>query len=110
MKKIISMLLVMVMSVSLVACGGPDKQPAIDAFNEASTAFNAVAVVMNENPDAFPDEAFDVMIQMSDILSQHKALLEGDQEISEEKLNEMIAWYNEVDEWVAEVKAEYGIE
>ena len=53
MKKITSLLLVLVMCVSLVACGGVDKQPAIDAFNKASTAYDEVATIINENPDAY---------------------------------------------------------
>lgn len=44
MKKIISCLVVLTMCISLAACGGTDKQAAIDAFNKASTSFNEVAM------------------------------------------------------------------
>lgn len=109
MKKITSLLLVLVMCVSLVACGGVDKQPAIDAFNKASTAYDEVATIINENPDAYNQEVIDTLTEMANVLMQHKELLESDQEIEQEKLDEMIAWYGEVEAWVADVKAELGI-
>ena len=109
MKKITSLLLALIMCMSLVACGGPDKQPAIDAFNKTSNAFNEVAAVINENPDAYDQEVIDAMVEMANVLNQHKELLESDTEIDEEQLNEMIAWYGTVDEWVAAAKEELGI-
>ena len=109
MKKITSLFLALIMCMSLVACGGPDKQPAIDAFNKSSNAFNEVAAVINENPDAYDQEVIDAMVEMANVLNQHKELLESDTEIDEEQLNEMIAWYGTVDEWVAAAKEELGI-
>ena len=109
MKKITSLLLTLIMCMSLVACGGPDRQPAMDAFNKTSNAFNEVAVAINENPDAYDQEVIDAMIEMANLLNQHKELLESDTEIDEEQLNEMIAWYGTVDEWVAAAKEELGI-
>lgn len=106
MKKIVALLLAVMMCVALVACGGGvDKQPAIDAFNEASTAFDEVAVMINADPEAYDQEIIDTMIEMSEVMSQHKALLEGDEEISQETLDEMIAWYGDVLAWVEDVKA-----
>lgn len=49
------------------------------------------------------------MVEMADVLQQHKELLEEDTEIEEDKLNEMIEWYGTVEEWVSDVKAELGI-
>ena len=109
MKKITSLLLTLIMCMSLVACGGPDKQPAMDAFNKTSNAFNEVAAAINENPDAYDQEVIDTMIEMANVLNQHKELLESDTELDEEQLNEMIAWYGTVDEWVTDVKAELGL-
>ena len=109
MKKITSLLLAFIMCMSLVACGGPDRQPAMDAFNKTSNAFNEVATVINENPDAYDQEVIDAMVEMANVLNQHKELLESDTELDEEQLNEMIAWYGTVDEWVAAAKEELGI-
>ncbi|MBE6824390.1 MAG: hypothetical protein E7513_03480 [Ruminococcaceae bacterium] len=106
MKKLVALLLAVIMCFALVACGGPDRQPAIDAFNEASAAFDALANEVNANPDAYSQEVFDTLNEMADVMIQHKELLEGDEEISQEKLDEMIAWYGEVNDWVASVEAE----
>lgn len=38
MKKLMVLIMTMMMGMSLVACGGADKQPAIDAFNKTSTS------------------------------------------------------------------------
>ena len=108
-EKITSLLLALIMCMSLVACGGPDKQPAMDAFNKTSNAFNEVATAINENPDAYDQEVIDTMIEMANVLNQHKELLESGDEIEQEKLDEMIAWYGDVEAWVADVKAELGI-
>lgn len=106
MKKLIALALALILCLSMVACGGPDKQPAIDAFNKASTAFDAVAKTINENIDAYDEEVITTMTEMANVMLQHKQLLEGDDEISQEKLDEMIKWYGEVEAWVATVKAE----
>lgn len=110
MKKLIALLLVMVLGISLVACGGPDRQPAIDAFNKAKDAFNEVAIYMNENQELFFEEEIDIMIEFSSVLEQHKAKLEGKDELTQEQLDEMIAWYGDVVDWADQIKADYGIE
>ena len=111
MKKLITLVLTLVMCLSLVACGGgPDKQPAIDAFNQAKDSFNEVAVAINQEPDAYAQEVIDVMVEMATLLEEHGDLLSSDEELSQEQLDEMIAWYADVEEWVASVKAELGME
>lgn len=105
MKKLITLLMVLLMCMSFVACGGADKQPAIDAFNKTSEAFDEVADIINENPDAYDQEAIDTMNEMADVLTKHKELLESDTEIDEEQLDEMIEWYGTVEDWIADVKA-----
>ena len=104
MKKIIAFVMALVLSLSLVACGGVDKQPAIDAFNKTSTAFNEVAAIINADIESWDAESVEAMTEMANVLQQHGSLLSSNQEISEESLAEMIAWYGEVDQWVASVK------
>ena len=111
MKKLITLVLTLVMCLSLVACGGgPDKQPAIDAFNQAKDSFNAVAAEINKEPDAYAQEVIDTMIEMANLLEEHGTLLSSDEELSQEQLDEMIAWYADVEEWVVDVKADLGME
>lgn len=109
MKKLFTLFLALVMCFSLVACGGPDKQPAIDAFNSANTAFTEIANAINADIEAYPEEIVDVMIEMANLMGEYKGLLEGDQEFTEEQLNEMIAWFESVEEWVAQAKAEFEL-
>ena len=106
MKKLMVLIMTMMMGISLVACGGADKKPAIDAFNKTSTSFNEVANIINENPQAYDQELVDTMIEMAGVLNEHKQILESDDDVEEEKLQEMIDWYGTVDEWVAQVKEE----
>jgi len=107
MKKLISLLLALAMCLSLAACGGgPDKQPAIDAFNNTSKTFNDFAAAVNEDIESYPDEFITIMTDMANLLNEYEALLSGDTDLSEEQLSEMIAWFGTVDEWVAETKTE----
>ena len=104
MKKLMVLIMTMMMGMSLVACGGADKQPAIDAFNKTSTSFNEVANIINENPQAYDQDLVDTMVDMAGVLNEHKQILESDDDVEEEKLQEMIDWYGTVDERVAQVK------
>lgn len=99
MKKLMVLIMTMMMGMSLVACGGADKQPAIDAFNKTSTSFNEVANIINENPQAYDQDLVDTMVDMAGVLNEHKQILESDDDVEEEKLQEMIDWYGTVDEW-----------
>lgn len=106
MKKLIAMLLTLVMCLSMAACGGADKQPAIDAFNATSNKFNAMSAKVNENIDLFPDETISTLTDMANLLNEYKDLLQGDTAIEQEKLDEIIAWFGTVDTWVDEVNVE----
>ena len=56
MKKLASVMLVLLLCVTLVACGGPDKQPAIDAYNTLANNYNTFANIANENLAAWDAE------------------------------------------------------
>ncbi len=109
MKKITTLLLALAISATMMGCGGADKQPAIDAYNKASADFNEVADAINANPDAYAQDVFDTMNEMADVLNQHQALLESDEDIDQEKLDQMIEWYGTVEDWVADVKEELDL-
>lgn len=109
MKKLSALVLVLIMVLSLAACGGPDKQPAIDAFNKTATAFDEVVNAINADPESYDDELIEVMQDMSELLLQYKDILSGDQELTEEDLTAIIEWLGTVDEWIVEVKDAYGI-
>lgn len=78
MKKLTSLLLAAVMCLSLTACGGgPDKQPAIDAYNKAADAVNAVGEIINQDPTTYAD-LVDVMNQVVADLNEVADALESD--------------------------------
>jgi len=107
MKKLISLLLALVMCLSLVACGGGvDKQPAIDAFNSAVTKFDELSTEMNKNIQLYPEDLVDTMIEMSEGLAEHKAILEGEQELSQEDVDMLVGVFNDVENWVDETMPE----
>ena len=106
MKKLCAILVAMVMTLSLVACGGVDKQPVIDAFNSTTTAFDAVVNRINENAAYYPADVIDVMSQMAESLTQCKDLLESDTELTEEDVNSLITQLNDIEAWVATVESE----
>lgn len=106
MKRMYAVLMTLVMCISLVACGGVDKQPAIDAFNNASTAFDDLVNKMNANIDAYPQELIDVMNEMANGMLENKEILESDMELTEEQINEMIAAFAEVEKWAVETDAQ----
>lgn len=105
MKKLTALLLAMVMCLGLVACGENPNQPVIDAFNAASTAYDAVANTINENIEAYPQELIDVMNEMADSMLEVKELLESDVEIPAENAAELIANLADVEAWANDVYA-----
>jgi Tfp pilus assembly protein FimV len=92
MKKLFALMLALALSLSLVACGGGvDKQPVIDAFNNTTTGFDALAQKINANPDVVDAELAQDLADMSELLGEYKALLESDQELTQESADDMIA-------------------
>ena len=106
MKKLVGILMVMLLSVTLVACGGVDKQPAIDAFNNATSVYDALVNEINADISAYPQELIDVMMEMSEALLENKAILEGDQELTQEQIDAMIAAFGSVEKWAKETSSE----
>lgn len=106
MKKFVGFLMVMLLSVTLVACGGVDKQPAIDAFNNATSVYDALVNEINADISAYPQELIDVMMEMSEALLENKSVLEGDQELTQEQIDSMIAAFGDVENWAKETSSE----
>ena len=110
-----ALLMMVVMSVMLVACGGPDVQPAIDAFNEASTVYDRIANTINADSSSYPKELFDAMNEKADKLSEYKKTLENEDTFTEEQIADMIKIFEEIEAWAVEtegkldeLKIQYG--
>lgn len=104
LRKLASLLLVTAMCLSMAACGGPDKQPAIDAHNKAVDAINEVGELINANPEEY-SELVDQMNTLVEMMDQCGELLEGD-ELDQEALDEWVTTCNEVEQQMKEAKAE----
>lgn len=107
MKKLFTLLVTLALCLSLAACGGPDKQPAVNAFNSASDAFNEVADVINGDIDSCPADLVDMLNQLSDQLTTKGEQLQND-DLSQEDLDAMTEWFGEVQTWADDTLAELG--
>lgn len=111
MKKILTIVLALMMCLSMAACSsGPDKKPAIEAFNAASNAHAALATAINENPEGVTDETIASLTEIAEMLAEHKTALESNKAFTQEELDSMIEWYNMIQDVMADVKADYGLE
>jgi predicted DNA-binding protein YlxM (UPF0122 family) len=111
MKKVLTALLSVTVILSLVLClsgcsVNEKQQEAIDAFNTTSASFNEVATLINNNSDAIDDEIISTFQEMSALLTQYKDILEGDGDITDEKYDEMIKWFSDVQTWSKDAKTD----
>ena len=106
---ILSFVMIFSLLLTLSGCGeNPKKQEATDAFNKVAVSFDEVANLINANADAIDGELVSVFQEMSSLLTQYKDLLEGSDELTDEKYDEMITWFGTAESWIKEAKA--GIE
>ena len=108
MKKLIALFLSLVMCLVLVACGGPDKQPAIDAYNELASNYNEFVDLANADLESFSDEDIEFFNGCSALLNEYADKLEGDTEFTQEEIDEMIEMFKEFNGVIEEALAEYG--
>lgn len=101
MKKLASFLLAMVLCLSLAACGGPDKQPAIDAQSRAAKLINELGSVMNEAPEIFADYIAELE-PMGNTLNECSQELK--KSLTQEELDEWVAVCDEIYQRASEIK------
>ena len=104
MNKLVSLMLALAMCVSLAACGGPNKQPTVDAYNKAKDVFNEVSAIINQDPGAYDEEFVDTMIEFSDLLNEIKDTLNNN-DLNQETLDDLVEWCETVEQWAVDVKA-----
>lgn len=95
MKRVIALLLALVLSLSLVACGGPDAQPAIDAYNKLAETYNTFVEQENENLDSWAEEDIEYMNEVAAAITEYGTKLSGDTEFTQEQIDEMVEMFNE---------------
>ena len=97
MRKVLSVVLAATMAMSLAACGGsgPDKQPAIDAYNKLAENYNKFVEISNEDLSGWSEEDIDYMNSIADAITQYGEQLKSDDELTQEQLDEMVEACNE---------------
>ena len=95
MRKLLTILLAAVLCLFLAACGGPDKQPAIDAYNELAKNYNKFVEISNEDLSGWSEEDIDYMNSIADAITQYGEQLKSDDELTQEQLDEMVEACNE---------------
>ena len=108
MKKLIALILVLVMCLTLVACGGPDRQPAIDAYNTMVDTYNTFVEIANADLSEWTDEDIDFFNSISEGISEFGAQLESEEELTQEELDEMVEMFDEFTAVMEEIIVEFG--
>ncbi len=107
MKKIITILAAMILCLNLVACGGPDPQPAIDAYNELADNYNKFVEYANADLDSYSEEDIDMLNGCADVLTDYADKMENGEEFTQEEIDEMVDMFEEFDGIIKEFIAEY---
>lgn len=114
MKKAVSMILaatiICTLALGLTGCGTNEKkQEAIEKHTAIAISFNEVATMVNENADILDGTVISTYNQMAELLNRYTEILQGDQDIPDEKYDEMIAWFDDVEYWIEDTKAEIEV-
>lgn len=107
MKRMIALLLALILCLSLTACGGPDRQPAIDAFNEVTENYNKFVEIGNAHIEEFSEEDIEVLNACANALTEYGEQLENDDELTQEQLDEMVEMFEEFNGIILEFLAEF---
>ncbi len=103
MKRLIALVMTLILALSLAACNSkPDKQPLIDAYNAASSSFDEVANLVNENADVVAPELIEVLNQTADMLLEYKTLTEED--LTQEQIDIAIEFLKTVPDSMQTIK------
>ena len=105
MKKLRYPLLALMICALLTACGGPNKQPAIDAHNRAVAAVNELTAIMNQNPEAYTDDDIAIMNAMVATLDQVADALENRKDLDQDALDNWVEVCGEVEQLAIDTKA-----
>lgn len=104
---ILAMVMVLTLAFGLTGCAINEKrQAALEKHTEIATAFNEVAIMINDNSEYLDETVIYNYQQMSELLNKYTDILQGDGEISDEKYDEMLAWFDDVEIWIQDTRAE----
>ena len=95
MKKLVALVLTLVLCLSLAACGGPDTQPAIDAYNKLAQNYNTFVTQENENLENWDAEDISYMNQIAAVITEYGTKLSDGTEFTQEEIDAMVDEFNE---------------
>lgn len=107
MKKFRMILVVMVMCLNLVACGGPDTQPAIDAHTELTENYNKFVDYANADLDSYSQEDIDILNGCAAVIDDYGEKLSQNTEFTQEEIDEMVDMFDEFNGIIEEFLVEY---
>ncbi len=64
MKKLYVLMIILVMTLCITACGGGDKNEVTEAFNSTNTENNVVVTIANENLDKLDQVTMDAITKI----------------------------------------------
>ena len=108
MKKMIALVLVLVMCLTLVACGGPDRQPAIDSYNTLADNYNAFVEIANADLSGWTEEDIEFFNACADVITEYGEKLESSDALTQEELDEMIEMFDEFNAIIEEALVDFG--
>ena len=80
-----------------------NRQPAIDAFNKAVTAYDALADKINANSEIYPNYVVELMATMEAPLTNCKAILESNTALADENVQELVSMHRPGEEMLVTV-------
>lgn len=104
MKKLLVSMMVLVMTLSITACG-VDKKAVTDAFNTTNTQLNTVTTFANDNLDKMTGEVTDALTEVANSMAAFKAEIESS-DLSQARADEIIAELKNYPSKIAELKTQ----
>ena len=103
MKRLLALMMTLVMTLSLAACGGVDKDAVTEAFNSTNTELNTVVTFANDNLDKMDQATMDSITAMINLMAAFKAEIQSD-DLSQDRADEIIAELKDYPAKIAEMK------
>ena len=94
----------------LSSCGSPDKQPAMDALDQATEAFHTTVAQISERQDTCSEEVLSGMNDMEATLSECQKKLTSDTNYTQKELEEIQNQLWEVKNWSETVQLNFDLD
>lgn len=102
MKKLRTIFAAALVGLMMVACGGPDLQPAIDAHTRLTENYNKFVEYANADLESYSQEDIDTMNSCADILNEYAVKLTDGTEFTQEEIDYLVEVF---DDFNADIEA-----